>query len=112
MQKIKFENLPEAVEKLIQGQEELRALLLDKTQDSISVEEPMTIEGVTDFTGFKKNTIYSYVQRKEIPCNKKGNRLYFFKADIIDWIKKGQQKSVSEINADVDAFLSKQKKGL
>jgi len=112
MQKIKFENLPEAVEKLIQGQERLITLIQGLIEHSFDDEEPMTIDEVAEFTRFKKNTIYSYVQRKEIPHNKKGNRLFFYKADVTDWIKDGKQKSVSEINTDVDTFLSKQNKGL
>lgn len=112
MEKIKFENLPEAVEKLIQGQEELRNLIQGLTEYSSDDEEPMTIDEVAEFTRFKKNTIYSYVQSNKIPYNKKGNRLFFYKAEVTDWIKDSKQKSVSEINTDVDTFLSKQNKGL
>jgi len=112
MSKIKFENLPEAVEKLIQGQEEIRTLIQGLAEYSSDDEEPMTIDEVAEFTRFKKNTIYSYVRSNKIPYNKQGNRLFFYKAEVTDWIKDSKQKSISEINTEVDTFLSKQNKGL
>ena len=55
--------------------------------------------------------LYGYVQRNEIPYHKKGNRLYFFKSEIIDWIKTGKQKTLKELEGDADNFLSNHKKG-
>ena len=75
------------------------------TEYSSDDEEPMTIDEVAEFTRFKKNTIYSYVQRNKIPYSKKGNRLFFYKAEVTDWIKDSKQKSISEINTDVDTFF-------
>ncbi|MGY0391942.1 helix-turn-helix domain-containing protein [Bizionia sp. KMM 8389] len=112
MKTLKFENLPSAVAELIQGQNELRALLLQKAHSKPETEMPILLDGVLSLTGFSKPTIYGYVQRNEIPFHKKGNRLYFFQSEIIDWIKQDKQKTIKEVETDVDTLLSNKGKRL
>lgn len=112
MEALKFENLPKAVAELQKGQSEILALLLNKAQTKPEIETPIQLDEVVPITGLTKPTLYSYVQRNEIPYHKKGNRLYFFKSEIIDWIKTGKQKTIKELEADTDEFLSNHKKGL
>jgi predicted DNA-binding transcriptional regulator AlpA len=112
MNTLKFENLPNAVAEILQGQSELKALLLQKANNKPEIETPVQLNEVVPLTGLTKPTLYGYVQRNEIPYHKKGNRLYFFKTEIIDWIKTGKQKTLKELEADTDEFLSNHKKGL
>ncbi|WP_191089047.1 helix-turn-helix domain-containing protein [Arenibacter lacus] len=112
METLKFENLPSAVAEILKGQSELKALLLNKEKPQPEIEVPIPIDEVVPITGLTKPTLYGYVQRNEIPYHKKGNRLYFFKSEIIDWIKTGRQKTIKELQADADAYLSNNKKGL
>jgi predicted DNA-binding transcriptional regulator AlpA len=111
MEALKFENLPNAVAELQKGQSEILALLLNKAKPQPEVETPIQLDEVVPITGLTKPTLYGYVQRNEIPYHKKGNRLYFFKSEIIDWIKTGKQKTLKELEADADAYLSNNKKG-
>ena len=112
MEALKFENLPNAVAELIQGQSELKALLLQKVEHQPEIETPIQLDEVVPITGLTKPTLYGYCQRNEIPYHKKGNRLYFFKSEIIDWIKTGKQKTLKELQADAEAYLSNKNKGL
>ena len=107
MKPITFENLPSAVAELIQGQSELKALILENAELLPELETPIRLDEVVPLTGKTKPTIYGYVQRNEIPHHKKGNRLYFFKSEIIDWIKTGKQKTLKELEAEVEEYLSK-----
>lgn len=111
MQTLKFENLPSAVAELQKGQSELKALLLKKAEPQPEIETPIKLDEVVAITGLTKPTLYAYVQRNEISYHKKGNRLYFFKSEIIDWIRTGKQKTTKEIEAEADAFLSSKNKG-
>lgn len=88
------------------------ALLLNKAEPQPEIETPIQLDEVVPITGLTKPTLYGYVQRNEIPYHKKGNRLYFFKSEIIDWIKTGKQKTLKELEADADAYLSNKNKGL
>ena len=109
---LKFENLPSAVAELQKGQSELKALLLQKAHPKPEADNPITIKGVSELTGLSVPTLYGYCQRNEISYNKKGGRLYFFKSDIIDWIKTGKNKTLKELQSDAEAYLSNKKKGL
>jgi len=109
---ITFEQTQLDVADLKKGQREIFALLLNKADPQTEIETPIRLDEVVPITGLSKPTLYGYVQRKEIPYHKKGNRLYFFKSEIIDWIKTGKQKTLKELEADTNEFLSNHKKGL
>ena len=111
-QKLLFENLPNAVADLIQGQSELKALLLNKAETQPETDNPLSIDDIALLTGYTKPTLYGYCQKNLIPYHKKNGRLFFFKSEIIDWIKQGKRKSLSEIEDETDKYLSNNKKGL
>lgn len=106
-----LEKIQQDISDANKGIERLEALLLNKVKTQPEIETPIQLDEVLPITGLKKPTLYGYVQRNEIPYHKKGNRLYFFKSEIIDWIKTGKQKTLKEIEADTDIYLSN-KKGL
>ena len=112
METLKFENLPSAVNELQKGQSDILALLLNKPASQPVIERPIQLNEVAIITGLSKPTLYGYVQRNEIPCNKKGNRLYFFESEIINWIKTGKQRTLKELASDADTYLSNKNKGL
>lgn len=111
MNVLKFEDLPNAVTQLQKGQNELKALLLQQqAEPQQEIETPINLSEVTKITGLTKPTLYGYVQRNEIPYSKKGNRLYFFKSEVINWIKTGRQKTLKELQSEADNYLLNKKK--
>ncbi len=57
-------------------------------------------------------TIYSWLAKGSIPAHKQGKRWYFLVSEIDDWIKQGKQKTIKELEAETDEYLSNKKKGL
>ncbi|WP_299104313.1 helix-turn-helix domain-containing protein [uncultured Tenacibaculum sp.] len=112
METLKFENLPSAVAELQKGQNELKALLLQKEEPQSKIEMPIQLDQVVPITGLTKPTLYGYVQRNEIPYHKKGNRLYFFKSEIIEWIKTGKQRTLKELQSEAGTYLLNKNKEL
>uniref|UniRef100_UPI0040488D11 helix-turn-helix domain-containing protein n=1 Tax=Mariniflexile sp. TaxID=1979402 RepID=UPI0040488D11 len=106
METLRFEQLPNVVATLTNEVRELKALLLNKAGDNTEIETPLNIKEVSKLTELSVPTLYGYVQRNEIPFYKKGNRLKFFKSEIIDWIKTGKQKTLKELEAEADMCLS------
>ena len=89
------------------------ALLLNKAETLHNNNNPLTIKEVAELLSLSVHTLYAYVQRNEIPYHKKGNRLYFFKDEIIeDFVKTGKQKTLKELEAETDEYLSNHKKAL
>lgn len=70
----------------------------------------LTIEEIADFLHLSRPTIYSLVSRSEIPCMKKGKRLYFSKDEVTEWLKTGKKKTSFELAKDADSFLTKRER--
>jgi excisionase family DNA binding protein len=68
------------------------------------------IELARQITGLAKPTIYGLVAQSKIPCMKQGKKLYFSKQELTEWIKQGKRKTVTEIEAEADNYLSNKKK--
>lgn len=109
-----FDQLPKAVTMLTDEISELKRLLLDKReqQPTETPEKFLNIQEAAQFLKLTVPTVYSKVSKRELPCMKRGKRLYFSSSELIAYIKEGRKKSYAEIEADADAYLSNNKKGL
>jgi excisionase family DNA binding protein len=111
MKEITFEQLPNAVCQLQDKLDSIERLLLNKSNEPHpETEQLLTIREAAEFLNKKVPTIYGLVQRAEIPVCKRGNRLYFSKHELTDWIKAGRKKTLAETDREADAYLNK--KGL
>ncbi len=86
-----FDQLPQAVGELL---EKVNYLIdrLDKTDAASSNQEDdmlMTINEACQFLGKARSTMYALTSENRIPYRKCGNKLYFFKKDLLEWIKSG-----------------------
>lgn len=104
-----LEQLPQIVADLKNEIQEMKALILLKAEKQTKPDKPLNIKDVAKFTGLTVSTLYGYCQRSEMPYSKKGNRLFFFEAELIEWIKSGKQKTLKELEADAQGYLSKRK---
>src|SRR5690554_6891982 len=99
---ITLENLPS---EFAQFREEFRELkdLLKRAENPKNPKEelPIFIDELVDVIDKSKPTIYGYVSRNEIPHSKSGGRLYFFKSEIIEWIKQSRVKTIQELENEV-----------
>ncbi len=72
---------------------------------------PMDIKQAAEYLGVTVPTMYSKVAKCELPHSKRGNKLYFFKSELQNYIKEGRVSTSQEIEAKAQAYLSKNKKG-
>lgn len=70
---------------------------------------PVNIDRVSELSNLARPTIYGLVAAKKIPHAKQGKKLYFFEDEIIDWIRQGKRKTLSEIEAEADAHIQKRR---
>lgn len=109
MEKITFEQLPETVALLLEKVERIETLLLEQPESH--TDDLLNIRQAAKFLDLAVATVYSKVCRKELPVNKKGKRIYFYRSELTEWIKKGRKQTLSEIRESVDlAELSQYKK--
>lgn len=77
-------------------------------------DQPITIQEAASFTNLAVPTIYSLVNRKQIPFFKRSGskRLYFLKSELRTWLLEERQKTVSEIAQNaIQAVRTRSKKG-
>lgn len=80
-------------------------------QSTLATDELLTVQQAAAFLKLAVATIYAMVQRKELPVCKRGGRLYFSKAELIEYVKSGRKKTAAEITAEANCYLNSKKKG-
>ncbi len=113
-QNLTFEQLPKAVILLTNEISELKGLLIQKQEHPPTPlpENPIHIQDAAQFLGLSVPTMYSKVSKGEVPVTKRGKRLYFFRSELLKYLKEGRKKSNAEIEAEAEAYFSNNKKGL
>lgn len=110
MEPITHDNIPKALTYLISEVSQLKELLSKQdTQPEKDKEEFITLKQVCELTGYACPTIYGLIGKNAIPHFKKGQRLFFEREAIINWIKEGKRKNKGEIEAEADSHLKKLK---
>ena len=91
MNKITFDNLPDAVSELSRKVD----LLLSRIQDNKKPDQDklFTIEELINYLPEKpaRQTVYGWINQRLIPYEKFGKRLYFKKSIIDEWLANGRQ---------------------
>lgn len=108
LQKVTFDNLPEAIVLLTNEVSELKTLLLEKKENPCSEdkEQILNAKEAAKFLDLSLATIYSKVSRKEIPFSKRNGRLYFSSTELRDYIKGGKESTYEEIDQQADLYFS------
>ena len=75
-------------------------------------DNPILIQDAAHFLGLTIPTMYSKVSKGEVPVSKRGKRLYFFRSELLEYLKEGRQKSNAEIEVEAETYLLNHKKGL
>jgi len=94
----------------------IEALLTDLKQNPTIAPEPpeqlLTIQEAAEFLNLAVPTVYSNVSKSKLPFMKRGNRLYFSRAELMAYIKGGRQKTNAELDAEVDEYLANDRRAL
>ncbi len=109
-----FNDLPKLVEELCDKVERLEKAILDKKTDPTS--EPdrwMDLSELCEYIPDKpqKATVYGWVSKGLIPCNRGQKRLRFLKSEIDEWLKLGRRKTVQEIEQEAKSYIDKRQGG-
>lgn len=69
-------------------------------------EDLLNIKEAADLLFLEVPTLCGLVSRSEIPCMKKGKRLYFSKYELLPWVRTERKMTSLDIQAEADEFLS------
>lgn len=102
MKPFTFDQIPIMMNKIHDKLEHLEKLIARISATAEDKEELLNIEEASRLLNLSVPTIYSKVSRKEIPVNKQGKRLYFYRHELMKWIKSGRVKTHLEIRNDIE----------
>ena len=105
---ITFDSLPEAVTQLYDKLNNIERLLLEKSNEpQPEADQLLNIKQAAEFLKLSVPTLYTKVHSATIPVCKQGNRLYFSKQDLINWIRTGRKKTLAETAIEAEQYLKK-----
>ncbi|MDR6941397.1 helix-turn-helix domain-containing protein [Mucilaginibacter pocheonensis] len=107
MEKLTFEQLPQAVSLLLEKVQRIEALL--EGQQNPAIPEMMDVSEAADILKLSVAALYSKVCRGEIPYYKPGRRLYFKKDELVAWMSKTRRKPNFEIRQEAEEYLIKKR---
>ncbi len=76
-------------------------------KSDVPQERLIDLKEACEFTKLSRQTIYNKVALREIPHQRKNGRLYFSSTELMEWIKSGKRKTITEIKEQADDFLNK-----
>jgi len=97
---LSFDQLPQFVSDLSKKIDNIERLLLNGPSGPAETDKLLTIEETAEFLNLSVPTIYRKVSQSEIPSCKKSKRLYFSKADLMEWVKSGRRKTNAEFQSE------------
>ena len=75
-------------------------ILISAPQENADLHTVLDIKEASELIGKTIGTIYSLTSQKAIPYSKRGNKLYFFKDELLAWIKSGGKADIDFRNDD------------
>ena len=75
---------------LLANIDEKLGIIVEWIQSGGSQQDPhaiLTIDEAVAFTGYSKSAIHSATSKDTIPHFKRGNKLFFFKDELVEWLK-------------------------
>ena len=55
-----------------------------------SEERWLAVEEIADYLGVKRDTVYKWIERKQLPAHKVGSLWKFRKDEVDDWVRSGK----------------------
>lgn len=99
------EDLYGVITTLVQKVESLESSIQD-IKNTSDKDKLLDIEELAEFLGKSKVTIYRLKHDKKIPYIKQGNRIYFLKKDVMEWLKSNRRESKATTLRDVEKMMA------
>ena len=102
MKPFTFDQIPVMMNKIHDKLEHLEKLILRISIVEENENEILNIQEASKLLNLSVSTIYSKVCKRELPVNKQGKRIYFYRHELMKWIKSGRVKTYLEIKNDIE----------
>lgn len=96
--------IQKSVCKALKGEQAERAIHPSKIEDQL-----LTVQQAAEFLKLAVPTVYSLISKRELPVMKRSKRCYFSKAELINYLKEGRRKTLSETFTDANNYIKTRK---
>lgn len=100
---VNHRNFYEALEHLINEMGDIKATIGNPVETE-QREDLIDLNEVCRLTRRAKPTIYRMTSRGEIPCYKNGKKLYFFRGEIMAWIRRGKKNFIGDLENEAGSY--------
>ena len=97
--KVDNSNVFTALEMILDQMDEMRQSIklianpAESSEESIDRSEPLDLDQVCRLTKKARSTIYRHCSKGSMPCYKNGKKLYFFRDEVMEWIRKEKKQN-------------------
>ncbi|MDR6919481.1 helix-turn-helix domain-containing protein [Chryseobacterium sp. 2987] len=105
--KYTFEQIPSILKRIENRLDKVEQMLSVRIQKEFPEEDFIGAKEACRILKLSLPTLYSKVCQREVPFYKKGNRLHFSKAELLNWIQEGKKKSLDQINQEANDLMNK-----
>jgi excisionase family DNA binding protein len=107
MEKLTFEQLPDAIALLLEKVNRIEQLLTGKGDDIQTIKEMLTTEEAAEFMGVSLSSIYKMTHRMDVPVYKPdGKKVYLKRSELVDYMSKNRLKSNDEIKQEAINYVT------
>ena len=103
---VSFEQMLELIQNLVERIETLEKTVREKQQPQPLEGELMSVDDVCKLFGKSKSAIYRAVRIQDIPYIRQGNRLYFDRPTIKEWLAKKQNIECIRQMDELEKFMT------
>lgn len=64
-----------------------------KPTSTVDEKKPLSVQEAAEFLGIAKQSVYNGTSTGVIPHHKQGNKLFFFREELLAWIRNAQHGS-------------------
>lgn len=113
--KVDNSNVFTALEMILDQMDEMRqsikhiAVPAVTNEESISRSEPLDLEQVCRLTKKARSTIYRHCSKGTMPCYKNGKKLYFFRDEVMEWIRKEKKQNGSDFLMEAEELYNRKR---
>ena len=115
MQHVTFNTMPEAIQLIADRLENVERLLTashEPQPQQQPAKDLLTIQEAAEMLCLSVPTLYAKVSKRQLPFMKRSKRLYFSRAELLTYLKKGRTLTIDEVQKAASNHVGLNRKGL
>jgi excisionase family DNA binding protein len=110
MEKLTFEDIPQAIGLILEKIQHIEKILENRNVEEPPLERMLTVQEAALFLKVTVSTLYTKVCRGEVPAYKPGRRLFFDKEELVKWISTKKLKTNVQLAEEAREFIKSKKR--